>query len=60
MNRRRIRQIATWVAPLLAVVIVLSVLKGAGVPLSVPGVVLVFVVLFVARVLIGRGRRRKR
>lgn len=56
------RLILTWLAPVAAVVVVFSVLKGAGVPLSVPGVVIVLILLFVVRVFVGRlrghGRRR--
>lgn len=57
---RRIRQVASWVIPLAAFVVILSVLRGAGVPLSVPGVIVVLILLGVARGLIGRARRRRR
>jgi len=58
VNRRLLWRIAGWVAPIVALVVVLTVLRGAGVPLTVPGVVIVLVLLVVMRLLFGRGRRR--
>lgn len=46
-------------APLAALIVVVAVLRGAGVPLSVPGVIVVVVLLVVARVVVGRLRRRR-
>ncbi len=62
MNRRRLRRSLGLLAPLLGVVVVLVVLHGAGVPLSVPGVLGVVLLLVVARLVIGlaRGRRTDR
>lgn len=57
---RRVRQVASWVLPIAAFVVILLVLRGAGVPLSIPGVVVVLVFLGMARVMIGRARRRRR
>ena len=57
---RLVRQVASWVVPVAAFVVILTVLRGAGVPLSVPGVVVVLILLGVARVVIGRARRRRR
>ena len=47
-----------WIAPIAAVVVVLAVLRGAGIPFTIPGVIVVLVLLLVARILVGRGRRR--
>ena len=44
---------------LAALIVVVAVLRGAGVPLSVPGVIVVLVLLVVARVVVGRLRRRR-
>lgn len=62
MNRRRLRRSLGLLAPLLGVVVVLVVLHGAGVPLTVPGVLGVVLLLVVARLVIGlaRGRRTDR
>lgn len=57
---RGIRRVVSWVVPFAAFVIILLVLRGAGVPLSVPGVLVVLVLLGVFRVIIGRARRRRR
>jgi Flp pilus assembly protein TadB len=57
---RRIRRVASWVIPFAAFVVILLVLRGAGVPLSVPGVVVVLLLLGVVRVTLGRARRRRR
>lgn len=46
-------------APLAALIVVVAVLRGAGVPLSVPGVIVVLVLLVVARIVVGRLRRRR-
>ncbi|WZH37471.1 MAG: hypothetical protein PIR02_02135 [Microbacterium enclense] len=58
MNRRQLWRIVVWIAPILAVVVVLAVLRGAGVPFTIPGVIVVLVLLLVARIVVGRGRRR--
>jgi len=62
VNRRRLRRSLGLLAPLLGVVVVLVVLHGAGVPLTVPGVLGVVLLLVVARLVIGlaRGRRTDR
>ncbi|WP_431796586.1 hypothetical protein [Microbacterium enclense] len=62
MNKRRLRRSLGLLAPLLGVVVVLVVLHGAGVPLTVPGVLGVVLLLVVARLVIGlaRGRRTDR
>ncbi|WP_150952990.1 hypothetical protein [Microbacterium testaceum] len=60
MTYRRLLRILSWVAPVAAFVVILAVLKGAGVPLSVPGIVVVIVLLGVSRLMIGRSRRRRR
>ncbi|RWR16047.1 hypothetical protein D8Y23_14520 [Microbacterium enclense] len=62
MNRRRLRRSLGLLAPLLGVVVVLVVLHGAGVSLTVPGVLGVVLLLVVARLVIGlaRGRRTDR
>ncbi len=57
---RRLRRVLSWVLPLASLVVILLVLRGAGVPLTVPGVVVVLVVLAVARVIGVRSRRRRR
>ncbi|MBD8206303.1 MULTISPECIES: hypothetical protein [unclassified Microbacterium] len=59
MTRRRVWQIVMLLAPLAALIVVVAVLRGAGVPLSVPGVIVVLVLLVVARVVVGRLRRRR-
>ncbi|OZD31270.1 hypothetical protein CH252_40075 [Rhodococcus sp. 06-1477-1B] len=53
-------RILAWLAPVAAFVVILAVLRGAGVPLSLPGILVVFVLLGVARLMIGRSRRRRR
>jgi len=50
-------RILGWVAPLLALLVVLSVLRGAGVPLTVPGVLITLVLLLVVRFVVVRARR---
>ncbi|MDQ1082997.1 MULTISPECIES: hypothetical protein [Microbacterium] len=57
---RRVRRIAVWLLPLAALVVILLVLRGAGVPLSAPGVIVVMVILALARVVVGSARRRRR
>ena len=59
MIRRRLRRVIGVLGPIAAVVIVLFVLHGAGVPLSVPGVILVFLLLVVGRLVVGLARRRR-
>ncbi|MCJ1706408.1 hypothetical protein [Microbacterium sp. VKM Ac-2923] len=56
----RLRRVAGWVIPLASFVVILFVLRGAGVPLSVPGVIVVVVLLAVARMIVGRSRRGRR
>lgn len=56
----RLRRILTWLLSFAALVVILAVLRGAGVPLSLPGVLLVVAALVVARLVIGRARRRRR
>lgn len=60
MTVRRVLRILVWLAPVAAFVVILAVLKGAGVPLSVPGVVVVVLLLGISRLMIGRSRRRRR
>lgn len=60
MTVRRVLRILVWLAPVAAFVVILAVLKGAGVPLSVPGVVVVILLLGLSRLMIGRSRRRRR
>lgn len=57
---RRLRQITAWLVPLASFVVILAVLRGAGVPLSVPGVIVVVVLLAVARIIVGWSRRGRR
>ncbi|MCC4248538.1 MULTISPECIES: hypothetical protein [Microbacterium] len=59
MIRRRLRRILGVVAPVAALVVVLVVLHGAGVPLTVPGVVVVLAVLLAGRLVVGLSRRRR-
>lgn len=51
---RRLWQIAVWVAP---VVVLVAVLRGAGVPVTLPVVAVVIAVLVVVRLVVGRRRR---
>ncbi len=60
MTVRRVLRILVWLAPVAAFVVILAFLRGAGVPLSVPGVVVVVLLLGIARLMIGRSRRRRR
>ena len=60
LRLRRLRLVLSWVLPLASFVVILLVLRGAGVPLSVPGVVVVLIVLAIARVIGARSRRRRR
>ncbi|MFN3948348.1 hypothetical protein [Microbacterium sp.] len=57
---RRVRRAAGWLLPVTAVVVVIVVLRSAGVPVTVPGVVVTVVVLFLVRVVIGWSRRGRR
>lgn len=59
VTQRRLWQIVRWLASVASVVIVVSVLRGAGVPVSLPGVLVVVAVLFVVRLAVGRARRRR-
>ncbi|KTS83595.1 MULTISPECIES: hypothetical protein [Microbacterium] len=58
MNRRLAWRILGWVAPAAALLVVLAVLRGAGVPLTFPGVVLTLLLLVLVRVVVVRARRR--
>ncbi|MDZ5145816.1 hypothetical protein [Microbacterium testaceum] len=60
MTFPRLLRILGWLAPVAALAVILAVLRGAGVPLTLPGVVIVVVLLGVARLMIGRSRRRRR
>jgi len=57
---RRLLRVLAWLAPVAAFVVILAVLRGAGVPLSVPGILVVVVLLAAARLMMGRSRRRRR
>jgi hypothetical protein len=57
---RRLRQVLSWILPLASFVVILLVLRGAGIPLSVPGVVVVLIVLAIARAVGARSWRRRR
>jgi Flp pilus assembly protein TadB len=59
MTKRLLLRILGVGAPVVALVIVLVVLHGAGVPLSLPGVIVVFVILVIARMVVRSGRRRR-
>ncbi|WP_279367782.1 hypothetical protein [Microbacterium testaceum] len=57
---RRLRRIAGWLAPLAAFAVILAVVRSAGVPLTLPGILLVIILLGAARLMIGRARRHRR
>ena len=57
---RRLRPLLSWLVSLASLVVILAVLRGAGVPLSLPGVVVVLVLLLASRAMVGRARRRRR
>lgn len=57
---RQLKRAAGVLLPVTALVVVLMVVRGAGIPLTVPGVVFVFVLLFVGRAVVGWSRRRRR
>lgn len=59
MTKRNLLRILGVAAPVAAFVAILVVLHGAGIPLSVPGVLVVFVLLVVARLVVRVGRRRR-
>jgi hypothetical protein len=59
MTKRLLFRILGVAAPVAALVIVLVVLHGAGVPLSLPGVLVVFVILVIARTVVRLRRRRR-
>lgn len=56
---RRVRPLVSWFASLAALIVILAVLRGAGVPLSLPGIAIVLLLLFVGRGVIGWRRRRR-
>ena len=58
MNRRRLRRVIGVIVPIASIVVVLVVLHGAGVPLTLPGVLVFIVLLIVGRVVFGFARRR--
>ncbi|MCM3501491.1 Flp pilus assembly protein TadB [Microbacterium testaceum] len=60
MRLHRLRRVLTWLLSFAALLVILAVLRGAGVPLSLPGVLIVIAALVLARVVIGRARRRRR
>lgn len=60
MNRRRLRRLLGVVAPVAGLVVILVVLHGAGVPLSIPGVLVVLALLIVGRLVFGLLRLRRR
>ncbi|KTR92930.1 hypothetical protein NS220_13880 [Microbacterium testaceum] len=51
-------RILVWAAPVAAFLVILAVLRGAGVPLTLPGVVLTLVLLVVVRFAVVKVRRR--
>lgn len=57
---RRLRPLLSWLISLVSLLVILAVLRGAGVPLSFPGVLVVMLFLFTARAVIGWRRRRRR
>ncbi|WP_295789791.1 hypothetical protein [uncultured Microbacterium sp.] len=57
---RRLRPFLSWLVSLVSLVVILAVLRAAGVPLSLPGVVIVLGLLLASRAMIGRSRRRRR
>ena len=57
---RRTRRVIDLLLPVAAFFVVIAVLRGAGVPLSVPGIVIVLALLFAARLAMGWSRRRRR
>ena len=59
MTRRRLRRVIGLVVPIASVVVVLTVLHGAGLPLTFPGVLVIVVLLIVARLVFGFARRRR-
>jgi hypothetical protein len=58
VNRRLFWRILGWAAPVAALLVVLAVLRGAGVPLTFPGVALTLVLLVLVRFVVLRARRR--
>lgn len=59
MTRRRLWRILGAIAPLVGFVVILTVLHGAGVPLTLPGVIVVLLLIVAARVVFGFTRRRR-
>lgn len=56
----RARRIISGLLPVVAVAVILAVLRGAGVPLTVPGVITIVVVIAIARVAGSVFARRRR
>ena len=59
MTKRLLLRILGVAAPVVALVVVLVIVHGAGIPLSLPGVIVVFVLLVIARMVVRLGRRRR-
>ncbi|CAH0224699.1 MULTISPECIES: hypothetical protein [unclassified Microbacterium] len=59
MTRRRLRQLLGVLAPVAGLVVILVVLHGAGIPLTIPGVIVVLVLLVVGRLVFAFARRRR-
>lgn len=59
MTRRRLRRLLGTLAPVAGFVVILTVLHGAGVPLTIPGVIVVILLIVAARVVFGFTRRRR-
>ncbi|WP_136585906.1 hypothetical protein [Microbacterium hydrothermale] len=57
---RWIRRLSGILLPVAALLVVVTVLKGAGVPLTVPGVLIAIGLLFVVRLAMGWSRRGRR
>ncbi len=54
---RWIRRLSGILLPVVALIVVVTVLHGAGVPLTLPGVLITIALLFVIRWVMGRSRR---
>jgi len=59
MTRSRLRRILVLLAPVAAVVVLLVVIHGAGIPLTVPGVIVVVLLLVVGRLVFALTRKRR-
>ncbi len=55
-----IRRLSGVLLPVAALLVVVTVLRGAGVPLTLPGVLIAIALLFVVRLVMGWSRRGRR